>query len=197
MERPRSSEATTGLLAQLAGHAPADPKEAADLEAMRRWAGDLEQPLSRHQPGAHFTGSALVVDLAGGRVCLLHHRKLNRWLQAGGHADPVDGGSLEATALREAAEETGCRVGLHPHAPRPLDVDVHRIPARGSEAAHLHLDVRYLVVAEDPYALAHDPAESDGAKWLSWNEALALADEEGLQRLLRKGRAACGSSGGG
>jgi 8-oxo-dGTP pyrophosphatase MutT (NUDIX family) len=130
----------------------------------------------------------VVVDPGAGRVCLIHHGKLNRWLQPGGHADEADGGSMEATALREAREETGLAVSLHPTAPRPLDVDAHRIPARKAEPEHLHLDVRFLLVAERPEALAHDPGESHGARWVPWDEALALADEPALRRLLSKAR---------
>ena len=85
----------------------------------------------------------------GRRVLLLHHRKLDRWLQPGGHAEPGEADG-EEVALREAREETGiAALRLHPDAPRPLDVDVHAIPARGSEPAHLHLDLRYVVIAPD------------------------------------------------
>jgi len=178
------------LVALLESHHPQDSQERADLETMRAAARSLERPFSREQAGAHFTGSALVVDVEAGRVCLIHHGKLNRWLQPGGHADESDGGSMEATALREAREETGLTVRLHPTAPRPLDVDAHRIPARKQEPEHTHLDVRFLLVAEDPQALAHDPAESHGARWVTWDEALALADEPALKRLLEKGRRA-------
>jgi 8-oxo-dGTP pyrophosphatase MutT (NUDIX family) len=182
------SPAATSLHALLARHAPADAKEREDLERMRQLSRTLEAPFSRAQPTAHFTGSAVVVDPEGGRVVMLHHAKLKRWLQPGGHADAADAGAMEATALREAREETGCRVHLHPAAPRPLDVDVHTIPARKDEPQHEHLDVRYLLVAEDPEALAHDPAESFGAQWLTWDEALARADEAPLRRLLEKAR---------
>ena len=50
------------LIALLDGHLPEDAQERADLEAMREAARSLEHPFSRQQPGAHFTGSALVVD---------------------------------------------------------------------------------------------------------------------------------------
>jgi 8-oxo-dGTP pyrophosphatase MutT (NUDIX family) len=172
----------------LAAHQPSDEKEAADLREMRGFAASLPQPFSREQWPAHFTGSAVVVTPDGTKVCLVLHAKLKRWLQPGGHADAVDGGSMEATALREAREETGCEVSLHPSAPRPLDVDVHVIPARKTDPEHRHLDVRYLVVARNPEALAHDPNESHGAQWLSWDDAIARADEEPLRRMLVKAR---------
>jgi 8-oxo-dGTP pyrophosphatase MutT (NUDIX family) len=178
------------LVDLLARHVPADAKEREDLERMRAFAAELGSPFSRSQAHAHFTGSAVVVDPAGQRVALVHHAKLKRWLQPGGHADEADGGLMEATALREAREETGCQVRLHPAAPRPLDVDIHRIPARKDEPEHLHLDVRYLIVADNPEALAHDPNESFGAQWLSWRDALERADEAPLRRLLEKARAA-------
>lgn len=176
------------LLGLLAAHQPFDDKEREDLAAMRAFATSLAAPFSRTQWPAHFTGSAVVVTPDGSRVCLVLHAKLNRWLQPGGHADVADGGSMAATALREAREETGLQVSLHPSAPRPLDVDVHLIPARQTEPEHRHLDVRSLVVAENPDALEHDPNESHGAQWLSWDDALARADEEPLRRLLAKAR---------
>jgi len=184
------SQDAAALRELLARHLPQDDKEREDLEAMRHHAATLPSPFSRAQPQAHFTGSAVVVDPEGAHVVMVMHGKLKRWLQPGGHADAVDAGSMEATALREAREETGCRVTLHPTAPRPLDVDVHTIPARRDEPEHHHLDVRYLVVAEDPAALAHDPAESTGAQWLTWDEALARADEAPLRRMLEKARRA-------
>ena len=174
------------LQALLSSHSPADDKERADLEAMRSWAASLPSPFSREQLPGHFTGSAVVVTPDGAQVCLVLHAKLHRWLQPGGHADVADGGSMETTALREAREETALDVVLHPTAPRPLDVDVHAIPARKTEPEHRHLDVRYLVVAKNPEALAHDPNESHGAQWLSWEEALARADEAPLRRMLEK-----------
>ncbi|MDP3231684.1 MAG: NUDIX hydrolase [Myxococcales bacterium] len=173
----------------LAAHHAIDEKERVDLSSMRDFAASLAEPFSRAQWPAHFTGSAVVVTPDGARVCLVLHAKLQRWLQPGGHADPADGGSMEMTALREAREETGMDISLHPHAPRPLDVDVHVIPARKADPEHRHLDVRYLVVAQDPAALKHDPNESHGAQWLSWDDALARADEAPLRRMLEKARA--------
>lgn len=178
------------LVDLLSRHIPADAKEREDLERMRSFAVELSSPFSRSQAQAHFTGSAVVVDPAGERVALVHHAKLKRWLQPGGHADTVDEGLMETTALREAREETGCQVRLHPSAPRPLDVDIHRIPARKDEPEHLHLDVRYLVVADNPEALAHDPNESFGVQWVPWAQALERADEAPLRRLLEKARTA-------
>jgi 8-oxo-dGTP pyrophosphatase MutT (NUDIX family) len=165
---------------------PADDKERADLELLRAHGASLAEPFSRHQPVAHFTGSALVTD--GERVALVLHRKLGRWLQPGGHAEPGDAGDLVRTALREVKEETGLTVRLHPSALRPLDVDVHTIPARGDAPAHLHLDVRFLVLAEGDTSLVVDPAESSELGWFTLAEAMERADDPSLRRLLDKAR---------
>jgi RimJ/RimL family protein N-acetyltransferase len=140
----------------LASFVAGDEREEAERTAMLRLAAELDQPLSRDQPRAHFTASAFVIDADCGRACLVHHVKLGRLLQPGGHVEPGDP-SLEAAALREAREETGLELTLHPHAPRPFDLDVHEIPERPGEPAHLHLDVRFLLVGHG------DPC--DGAAW--------------------------------
>ena len=94
-------------------------------------------------PG-HLTGSALVVDSEGERVLLMLHAKLRRWLQPGGHAD--GDADVLAVALREGREESGI-AGLEALSPEIFDVDVHEIPARKGEPAHLHCDVRFALVA--------------------------------------------------
>jgi len=169
---------------------PADDKEAADLALMKAQQALLPAPFSRAQPAAHFTGSAVVTD--GRRVALVRHRKLGRWLQPGGHVEAADGEDLLATALREAAEETGCPVAPHPTAPRPLDVDVHPIPSRGTEPAHLHLDVRFLVVTDRPEALREDPEESSAVRWFELDEAIHRANSAEMKRLLSKVRGVLG-----
>jgi 8-oxo-dGTP pyrophosphatase MutT (NUDIX family) len=145
-------------------------------------------PFDRNIAEGHLTGSALVVSAAADRVLLLHHRKLHRWLQPGGHADPGEA-SGEAVALREAREETGIDgLALHPTAPRPLDVDIHAIPARGDEPAHEHLDLRYLVVAPDGAALTLKTEESNDLRWFRWDELPPLGLDPGLARALAKVR---------
>ena len=165
---------------------PSDDKEKADLALLRRYAVELDSPLSSQQPGAHFTGSALVTD--GTRVALVFHRKLGRWLQPGGHAEAEDGGDLCRTALREAEEETGLAVRLHPSAPRPLDVDVHQIPGRPDMAAHLHLDVRFLTLADASAPLIRQASEVSDVRWFAFEEAKAQTDDASLRRLLDKAR---------
>jgi 8-oxo-dGTP pyrophosphatase MutT (NUDIX family) len=98
----------------------------------------------RAHVAGHFTGSAWVVSADGERVLLTHHRKLDLWLQPGGHADGDR--DLAAVALREAEEETGVP-GLRLASREIFDLDRHPIPARKLDPLHLHWDVRYVVLA--------------------------------------------------
>lgn len=160
----------------LRAYVAADEREEADRCAMLRLADELERPLSRAQPLAHFTASAFVVDEAGTRTCLVAHAKLGRLLQPGGHVEEDDA-SLEDAALREAREETALELDFHPIAPRPFDLDIHRIPERDGEAEHFHLDVRYLLVGSG------EPCE--GAAWYP----LGTAGDGSVARLAAKAAA--------
>ena len=176
------------LLDQLRRHLPADADESADLARILAFVERHDRPFDRRIAAGHLTGSALVVSNTGGAVLLLHHRKLERWLQPGGHADP-DEGAGEVVALREAREETGIRdLALHDRAPRPLDVDIHHIPARPGEPAHEHLDLRYLVVAPPDAVVAPAAGESERVRWFGWPELDALDLDRGLIRALGKAR---------
>ena len=177
------------LADSLEEHVPLDTEEARDLERIRDFVRRHADPFDRRIAEGHLTGSALVVSAGGDRVLLVHHRKLDRWLQPGGHADPGET-SGETVALREAREETGIEgLALHPEAPRPLDLDVHPIPARPGEPAHDHLDLRYLVVAPEGASAVRSAEETSDLRWLAWDELEALGLDPGLRRALRKVRA--------
>jgi 8-oxo-dGTP pyrophosphatase MutT (NUDIX family) len=130
-----------------------------------------------HVPG-HFTGSAWLVSADGQRVLLMHHRKLGRWLQLGGHAD--GDAQLAQVALREAGEESGLG-GLQVD-PAIFDLDRHLIPARPGEPAHWHYDVRYVVRAGKDEAFVGN-GESLA---LAWRSIAALAADPDSDTSLRR-----------
>jgi 8-oxo-dGTP pyrophosphatase MutT (NUDIX family) len=170
-------------------HAPADGPEARDRDRILAFVLRHDHPFDRGILEGHLTGSAITTSADGSRVLLLHHRKLDRWLQPGGHGDPGET-TGEEVALREAFEESGIRdLSLHPAALRPLDVDVHDIPARGSEPAHEHLDLRYLVVAPPDAVISPAVAELHEIRWVPWDETAALGPDHGLRRAFAKARA--------
>lgn len=131
----------------------------------------------------HLTGSALVVDTTGDALVLMFHKKLQRWLQPGGHAD--GDGDLARVALREATEETGI-AGLTV-ASDVVDIDIHRVdPPR--EEPHLHLDVRFLVRAPGGASLVGNHESLDVA-WVRFEDLADYDADASLYRLARRGRA--------
>ena len=161
---------------------------------MVEFARSHPNPFDRAIPEGHFTGSGLVMSEDGTAVLLLHHVKLHRWLQPGGHGEPGETHG-EKVASREVEEETGLTPRLHPNAPRPFDVDIHAIPARRQDPQHEHLDLRYLFVADPAEPLRSEAAgESTTAgaetplRWFDVNEALAMDIDPGLKRMIRKAR---------
>jgi 8-oxo-dGTP pyrophosphatase MutT (NUDIX family) len=176
------------LLSALRLHAPGDAEEARDRDQILEFVERHERPFDRKIREAHLTGSAITVSADGSRVLLLHHRKLDRWLQPGGHGDPGET-TGEEVALREALEETGIAgLALDERAPRPLDVDVHDIPARGDEPAHQHLDLRYLVLAPADARVSPALAELHEIRWVAWDDTDSLGPDHGLRRAFAKAR---------
>lgn len=129
----------------------------------------------------HLTGSALVLDASGERTLIMMHTKLGRWLQPGGHADGDH--ELAGVALREATEETGIE-GLRVRLPA-LDLDIHAVDHGDPLGEHLHLDLRFVVVAP-PGAVARGNHESQELRWVTLSELEDLADEPSLVRLARR-----------
>ena len=126
----------------------------------------------------HLTASALVIDEARGAALLTFHKKLERWLQLGGHCD--GDANLAAAALREAEEESGID-GLAID-PTPIDLDIHLIPARKDEPAHLHLDTRFVVFAPAG-AQAALSDESLKLRWFTPDEMRAIETDDSVRRL--------------
>jgi 8-oxo-dGTP pyrophosphatase MutT (NUDIX family) len=175
----------------LSRHEPTDESEAEDLARIRAFVSLHPQPFDRSIAQGHLTASAMVLTADGQRVLLLFHHKLRRGLQPGGHAETGEAQG-ETVALREALEETGLPgLTLHPDAPRPLDVDVHDIPARPPDPAHEHLDLRYLVIADPSAAIQPAEGETTKVRWFSWDELPALDLDHGLRRALTKARYWC------
>lgn len=169
--------------------------QAALLDYRRRWGdeasavedflallGDEENPFVRERRAGHFTGAAWLVSADGRRVLLTHHRKLDRWLQLGGHAD--GDANMRRVALKEAEEESGLKdLSVDPDI---FDLDRHWIPEHKNVPGHWHYDVRYVVRAGPEEAFV----VSDESHALAWRDIAALLQDasldESLHRMARK-----------
>jgi 8-oxo-dGTP pyrophosphatase MutT (NUDIX family) len=114
-------------------------------------------------------------------VLLTHHRKLNKWLQLGGHADGVE--DLLQVAVTEAREESGIlQFVVLEH--DIFDIDIHMIPARKNEPEHFHFDVRYLLRAVTEAYTVSD--ESHDLAWIDTSMMSTLTTESSMIRMAVK-----------
>lgn len=132
------------------------------------------------RPG-HLTASALVFDHEARRILLLHHAKLRRWLQPGGHADGE--ANLARVALAEAREETGID-DLEIVDPA-VDIDIHNVAPPGDDPI-LHYDVRFVALAP----AGAEPVgnhESTDIRWVPLDDLEAYDLDSGTHRLIAAG----------
>lgn len=178
------------LIDMLARYERAYPGEAACAQRIRSLVETHADCFERTCLPGHITASAWIVSHDHSHFLLTHHRKLGRWLQLGGHADGDS--DLHGVALREAREESGMQefefIG-----DRPLDIDVHLIPARGSEPAHEHHDVRFLLVAARDQELQISE-ESIDLRWFPCVDLEQVVRDESTLRMGRKTAASLSGS---
>lgn len=157
---PQESETVDRFLALLDGH-----RNCFDRDC---WAG-------------HVTGSAWLLGPGGSDVLLTHHRKLDIWVQPGGHCDGDP--NVLAVARREAEEESGLAVEVL--SPDVLDLDIHEIPARGEEPRHAHFDVRYAFISVSGRAYTVTD-ESHDLQWVPIDGIHRYTSDESVLRMARK-----------
>lgn len=166
---------------------PEGEKEEKDLQKLKEFflANQLNSFNNENYNDGHITGSAFIYDPLEKRILLLHHKKLNRWLQPGGHSDSNP--DIVATATREVLEETGvtefeCDKTI-------FDIDIHEFPAReGKNPKHYHYDVRFLFIVDSNKPLVRNIEETNDLKWIDLNEIWDYVNpnEEAFKRVVEK-----------
>lgn len=171
----------------IAAYTPCNEQEAGDRAMMLRAIDTLDHPLSRENGFAHFTASSWVVNPGRDRVLMAWHNIYKTWAWTGGHADGE--ADLLAVALREAREETGVQTLA------PLSRDIYSLEILPVNAhvkkgkfisAHLHLNVTYLLVADDRQPLHVRPDENSAVAWLPLDQAADNRDEPFMAVIYRK-----------
>ena len=175
------------LLNLLRQHIPDDADEQAMTDATIAFVSQHPDCFKRSLPIGHVTGSAWIISPNRQSVVLIHHRKLDRWLQPGGHADGDP--DVVAVALREAREETKLNslrlVSEGDGQPAVFDVDVHLIPARGDVSEHRHYDIRFLMEADpdEPFGVSDEVKNS---RWFLMRNLNSYVDSSTILRMASK-----------
>jgi 8-oxo-dGTP pyrophosphatase MutT (NUDIX family) len=154
----------------------------AQMEKVRGFVQANPRCFERSLAEGHLTGSAWVVSPDRRYVLLTHHRKLDQWLQLGGHADGNP--DIFSVAQREAYEESGLR-HIQPLSPHIFDIDVHRIPARSGPAGHYHYDIRFIFEA-DPAAPLILSRESKELAWIALASITEPNFDWSIRRMVQK-----------
>ena len=172
------------LIDQLNEYAVRYPAEEV-VNSFLKFVRDELDCFNRQLSSGHITGSAWVLNRDGSEVLLTHHRKLDCWLQLGGHADGES--EVLAVAIKEAEEESGL-TGFTHIGPGIFDIDIHAIPARKNEPEHLHYDVRYVlrVDGSTEYTVSD---ESHDLRWVKPDDVKTLTSEESMARMVSKWKA--------
>ena len=177
-QRNMTQDHLAALASAFTAHALAWPDEAEEARLFIELLGEGKHAFLRERLDGHFTASALLLSADGRRTLLTHHRKLDRWLQPGGHADgDID---LARVALTEATEESGL-AGLRVEG-GIFDLDRHWIPERKGVPGHWHHDVRYVVRAgtDERYVVGEESHD------LAWLEVDLVATDETMDPSLRR-----------
>jgi 8-oxo-dGTP pyrophosphatase MutT (NUDIX family) len=170
------------LLDLLRKHKGFDENEAKMLAETIDFVEKYKDCFEREQEIGHVTGSAWIVDKSRSYVLMMHHRKLNKWFQPGGHCDGDN--DVLRVAIKEAQEETGV-LDIQVVSPEIYDVDVHLIPARKEIEAHYHYDIRFLLEADKNIPLLINE-ESNDLAWMKLSEVKSHNDSDSIMRMVYK-----------
>lgn len=165
------------LLQQLQDFHPYNAQEAQDKELILEHL-KVQNSFTRENTTAHFTASAWVVNHARDKILMVYHNLYDSWSWLGGHADGDK--DLQAVALKEVKEESGLThvrlVSDEIFSIEVLTVDGH--VRRGEYvSSHLHLNVTYLIEADESHALTIQPSENSDVKWFALDDAVAASSE--------------------
>ena len=150
---------------------PFDEQEEKDKEQILKYIDSFDDVLTRDNTIGHFSSSAFVVNKERTKMLVVYHNIYDAWIYPGGHVDGEK--NLLSVAVREVEEETGLKIS-------PLNNSIFAVQTlpvkdhikRGKPiSAHTHLDVVYVMEANDKLPLVYREDESKGVKWIPFENA--------------------------
>ena len=167
------------LRKQIEAYQPFNEQEERDKELILEYMAENPNIFLRESRLAHMTASAWIVNKERTKILMAYHNIYNSWSWLGGHADGET--DLLKVALREAREESGLRnvrpVSEDIYSLESLTVDGH-IKKGKYVSSHLHLNVTFLLEADEEDSLSVKPDENSGVAWFGLEEAIKASTEE-------------------
>ncbi len=170
------------LIELLKEYSPIDSQELLFKEEITSFVNANENCFERTLEIGHITASAWLLNKDRSRALLMHHAKLDKWFQLGGHCDGNP--DVLAVALKEATEESGIQ-GIAPLSNKIFDIDIHLIPANSREKEHYHYDIRFLLgVMSDEEIIQN--RESKELRWISKDSKELPTNSPSVVRMFNK-----------
>jgi len=161
---------------------PDAPEERVFKDDMINFIKQYDNCFERTLEIGHITASAWLLNKDRSQALLMHHAKLNKWFQLGGHCDGNP--NVLEVAIKEAQEESGI-MGIKPVNLGIFDIDIHLIPANSREKEHYHYDVRFLLaVTSDEHIVQN--SESKALSWIGKNPSELPTDNLSVVRMFKK-----------
>ncbi len=157
---------------------PYNEQEEVDKKIMLNYIKDFDDVLTRQNEYGHFTSSAFVLNKDRSKILMAYHRIYNSWAWVGGHSDGDN--DLLYVAMKEAKEETGIKNVV------PISKDIYSlelINVNGHEkrgkyvGSHVHLNVTYLLEADENEEIHIKEDENSGVRWIPINKILESSSE--------------------
>jgi 8-oxo-dGTP pyrophosphatase MutT (NUDIX family) len=170
------------LINMLNEYHPSAPEEIKAKETMLAFIKTHDDCFERSLAIGHITASAWLVNKEQTHALLMHHTKLDRWFQLGGHCDGDP--DVLGVAIKEAQEESGI-THIAPLSDTIFDIDIHLIPANSKEKEHYHYDVRFLLQVTSDEELVQN-GESKELRWIGKNRDELPTNEVSVARMFDK-----------
>lgn len=171
----------------LKNYSPYNEQEKKDKEAMLQFMHSSNQVYSRENTIAHFSASSWLVNKDRSKVVMIYHNLYDSWAWTGGHADGEE--DLLQVAIKEAKEETGLQkisvVSPEIFSIEMLTVDGH-VKRGAYVSSHLHMNITYLLEAEEDKELVIKPDENSGVTWFSLEDAIEACSEPWMKQIYLK-----------
>lgn len=166
---------------------PKNEQEATDKKAMIDFANNNKNSFLRDSKIAHFTNSAIILNKKRDKVLLIYHLIYKSWSWVGGHND----GNVNflEVVIKEAIEETGVKKVV-PILKEPISLDNIYVPyhIKNGEFVgdHIHMNLTFLLEADESEELVIKPDENSGVKWFKIDEVLDVIEEERMIYIYKK-----------